>query len=198
MKDVRTFCLGALLVTAAPSGHAETAEEFLTNVVRMDFDGNADGRLNRVTGAVLDPDLAPGAYLLDDVSLVVVLRWERAQVEQHGEEVCVRLRFEVVARSDGMGMPSREREAARRLIRVTPPQIENVPYCAVQVDSNWKLKDGPLPRVSRLAMLAYLGEEIVDSENRLQRLKNPDPRALLNRTRIRDWYKSQLDAIDSH
>jgi hypothetical protein len=188
----------ALVCAGMPRARAETPKAFLTRVVSLDFEGNADGRLNRIVDPPADPDLAPGVYLLNESPLVIVDHWEPAgELQSKGESVCVTFRFLVVARSQGEGMPSWEREEARALVRIGHPREEEVAYCAVERDGKWKLKQAPDPRVGRLTMLAHLGDELADAERRLAKLKNPDPRALLNTTRIRDWYKRQLDVLSA-
>jgi len=186
-----------LSMTEASCVHAETAEAFIANVVRMDFDGDADGRLDRVVDVQPESDLAPGVYELDYDPLVIVQRWELVGIEKSGPEVCIKFRFEVAARSEGTGAPSWEREAARQFIRVSPAKDEEVLYCAIQRDGQWKLQGAPVPRVGRLTMLAYLGDGLAGAEYRLLQPISTDPRALLNRTRIRDWYKRQLDMLAS-
>jgi hypothetical protein len=199
----------AVLVLPPTWALADSPEEFLTNIVQSDFQGDPAPRANRVTfsdksaqaayqKARSRADQIPEIYSLDMDPIMVVSDWKSIIPYNYGTtQSCVDVQFTLLARSQGKNLPSWISNRARKFVALRSPTLETVRYCAVAINGQWMLVDPPLPRVEKAVVIRVLKEELQSAENRITDGATYDPRAIKNMTVIRDSLASQLAALES-
>lgn len=188
---------------------AESPEEFLINVVKLDFQGDPAPRANRVTfsrnsaqvayqKARAKSDQIPEVYSLDIDPLMVVSNWKSIAQNSYGSaKFCVDVQFTLLARSKWKGLPSWKSTFARKFVMLDSPTLETVRYCAVAIDGRWLLVDPPVPRVEKAVVIRALQDELKGAERRITEVKTHDSRAIKNMAVIRNYLASQLAVLES-
>lgn len=188
---------------------ADGPEEFLSNVVKFDFQGDPAPRANRVTfsrksaqaayqKARAVADQIPEIYSLDYDPLVIVSGWKPITPHSYGpSKFCLDVQFTLLARSKGKGLPSWRSSLARKFVVLKSSSIETVRYCAVAINGQWMLVDPPIPRVEKAVVISVLNERLQRVNSQITDGETNDPRAIKNMAVIRDSLASQLAVLES-
>ena len=149
MSRVLWLVLLALPVQSVAASASTDGVGLLMDVIRQDSVGDASARL---TWQSAPEDSKPNgeAYSLETDPLVIVRETLDVSIDvAEPTKVCVIAAFTVIARTQGIGLPSWDKDLGRVIQPVVPSGVERVRYCAERVSELWELSDPPIPRVSK-------------------------------------------------